>query len=707
MASGTINGRVSYNSSYQSFGLSWSSTPNTSTNTSTLNASIWFSTSNTSKKWDTVATRSMHIYIYVNGQEYSMNKVEKRIDCDPYPSNPYTIYSASCTINHNSNGTPPTVEIQAYANGTASSGGTNYGPGKSYVDKTAITLDTIPRYANFTSFNVNKRDETSLNVTWGANANCDYAWYRIRQSGGSYGNWIGGVGTNFNITGLSANTTYVVQVRIRRQDSQLTTDSGDGRQTTYDYPSISSTPNFIIGDPLTIGIYNPLGRTVAVYLKDPLGNETTAKETSGTSVGDYTEETYKDFLYNGIPNSPDGQYSVRLVCPMFSRDTTVLGGTYTVRGDETPTFTDFTYNDINPTTVALSGSTAANPIIINGYSTVQATVSVANKATGNKYANMDKYVLSDGSNSAEALYSDDSTVNISLTNFSGSEISLAAVDKRKLSTIVVKAGNIKNYTIPVINNLTVSRNDGGIGQVCYMSFNGTWWNDTFGSVSNSITDVSYYYKETTQDEEQWVKGDTVITPTTNDNYFSASDIQIDGPLENGGFKQDTAYNIKIVVTDKLDESTSFEEVLINAQPGIAIYNNCVSICTSYDPILGGILQVNHGIVRDGHLLYNNISGDNGDITLNDTVDDYLYLEVYYKSNDGYYGSQKIYEPNNKTISLITGYRWEDFYLKYKTISIVDDTISTDQYVQVVLPHHGQIELWGDNYIYIVQVIGYK
>lgn len=691
MASGSFNlTRTGGTSSYINFTCNWSSTSNGSNyNSSNVYIEIICSKGSGSTA-DTYGTYNCSITI--DGQTYNVGNTSFRVS----PGKSINLGSHTFTVGHNNDGTKSTT-ISCNVGGNVM-----YGEGSSN-----ITLDPIPRYANINSFTVNKRDENSLNVSWSANVSCDAAWYRIRQSGGSYGNWIGVGGTNFNITGLSANTTYIVQLRVRRADSQLTTDSGDVRQTTYDYPTASSTPNFIIGNPLTLGIYNPLGRTVIVYLKDPLGNESTGKTTTGSSVGDYTESTYTDFLYNGIPDSASGQYSVRVVCSEVSRDITVLGGTYSVTGDEKPVFTDFTYTDINTTTVALSGSTDQNPIIINGYSTVRATISVANKATGSNYANMDKYVLSDGKNSAEAAYSDDTAVTVSLPNFSNEEISLSAVDKRKLSTIVVKDSVFKNYSVPVVDSLVLSRNDGGVGQYGYISFSGEWWNNNFGVQDNAITDVSYWYKEMSQDDTHWVKGNTTITPTTSNNTFSVSNVQISGPSTGGGFDQTKTYDVKITVTDKLGTSTEFKSTMVNAQPGIAIYNNCVSICTSYDTVLGGILQVNHGIVRDGHLLYNNTSGDNGDITLNDTVDDYLYIEVYFKSNDGYYGSQKIYDPNNKTISLITGYRWSDFYLKYKTISIVDDTISTDQYVQVVLPHHGQIELWGDNTIYIVQVIGYK
>ena len=693
MASGSFNlTRTGKTSSYITFTCNWSSSSNGSDkNSSNVTIDLICSKSSSSNA-DTYGTYNCSITI--DGQTHTVGNTSFRVK----PNKSITLGSHTFTVNHNGDGTK-TTSISCNVGGDVM-----WGNGSS-----DITLDTIPRYPSV-SQSLNSRTETKIVMNYSANATCNYLWYSL--NGGS---WVGvgsinGSSGTYTINGLTAGTTYSIRTRMRRSDSGLSDNCGATNISTYAYPYPSDTPNFIIGDALNIGLYNPLGRTLTVYLKDPLGNEATSKTTSGTSVGDYTEEEYKNFLYNGIPNSATGQYSVRVVCPELERDTTSEGGTYSIRGDEKPTFADFTYTDINPTTVALSGSTDQNPIIINGYSTLQATVSVANKATGNKYANMDKYTLSDGKNSADATYSSSSAVTVSLPNFANEEISLAAVDKRGLSTIVVKNAVFKDYAVPVVDTLNLTRNDGGVGQYGYISFTGEFWNNNFGVQNNAITDVSYWYKEMSQSEEQWVKGTTTITPTTSGNTFSAQNVLIDGPLTTGGFDQTKTYDIKITVTDKLGTSAEFRSTMINAQPGIAIYNNCVSICTSYDTTLGGILQVNHGIVRDGHLLYNNTSGDNGNITLNDDVSDYLYIEVYYKSNDGYYGSQKIYEPNNKTIMLLCGYRFADFYLKYKAISIVDDTISNSQYAQIDIPHQAVPQIWGesgDNVIYIVQVIGYK
>lgn len=89
-----------------------------------------------------------------------------------------------------------------------------------------ITLDKIARYTSITSFTVSKRDETSFTFNWQTADTIDYAWYSTNNGS----NWTGvdvtdGTSGSFNVTGLSVGGTYNCKLRVRRKDSQLTTDS--------------------------------------------------------------------------------------------------------------------------------------------------------------------------------------------------------------------------------------------------------------------------------------------------------------------------------------------------------------------------------------------------------------------------------------------------------------------------------------------------
>ena len=212
-------------------------------------------------------------------------------------------------------------------------------------------LPTIPRYTQITSFAVNKIDETSVKFNWTADAQCDYAWYS-RDNGNTWAN----LPINDIVTGLSAGTTYNFKLRVRRKDSQLTTDSGTYTQSTYDYPHCNNTPDFIIGDGVFIGLYNPLGRNCTVTMVGADGSTIYSGDGwTGTSVSDFRPSDIVNKLYKSLPSSRKGTYRIIVAYGTSSRG--VSGGTYSIRGTEVPTINGFDYIDNNSSIVAITGDT--------------------------------------------------------------------------------------------------------------------------------------------------------------------------------------------------------------------------------------------------------------------------------------------------------------------------------------------------------------
>jgi len=148
-------------------------------------------------------------------------------------------------VPHYNDGTCPAILVEGYWDTNT----TLIGSG---ATSTSVTPPTIPRYATITTFSVAKRDNTSVTVTWGADANCDAIWYSTNNGS----SWIQTSGyPNFNITGLSANTTYNFKIKVRRSDSQLTTISNTVQQTTYPntIPTISLSSKTINSITVTSG----------------------------------------------------------------------------------------------------------------------------------------------------------------------------------------------------------------------------------------------------------------------------------------------------------------------------------------------------------------------------------------------------------------------------------------------------------------------
>ena len=110
------------------------------------------------------------------------------------------------------------------------------------------------------------------------------------------------------------------------------------------------------------------------------------------------------------------------------------------------------------------------------------------------------------------------------------------------------------------------------------------------------------------------------------------------------------------------------------------------------------------------VLYTNDEGDNGNITLSDSVANYTYIEIFYKSSDKHYGSTKIFSPNGKRADLFSfATTGSTLYIKSKCVSISGVSISN-----VSSTSYGETNISSsttsfanNNLLYITRVIGYK
>lgn len=247
-------------------------------------------------------------------------------------------------------------------------------------------LPTIPRYATSVQ-SLNAKSEVTIKMNWSSDSIVDYIWYS-KDNGST---WTGvdvadGKSGSYYISYLTPNTTYQVKTRVRRKDSQLTTDSSMLSIKTYDYPYCNSAPNFTIGDAVTLGFYNPLGRNISWEVLGADNSVIAGNSTTGTSYEGISGDGSVANLYKSIPNAQSGTYKVKITYGTSVK--TATGGTYSVRGTEVPTINSFTYKDNNSTTVAITGD---NQHIVQNYSTLYAVVG---SATANYSAGgISKYVL--------------------------------------------------------------------------------------------------------------------------------------------------------------------------------------------------------------------------------------------------------------------------------------------------------------------------
>jgi hypothetical protein len=276
-----------------------------------------------------------------------------------------TITSWTGDVTHNANGTL-SLAISCYwviPNMTYLANG--------YISGTA-TLDTIPRNPTVTLGLVSKT-ETSVKMTISSDSVLDYMWASLDNGA----TWSLSMAMNsasgaFSIQNLQEHTTYNIKVRVRRKDSQLTTDSSTVSVQTYYFPHCTSAPNFTIGNTVTLGFYNPLGRNFAWKLIGADGSDVAWTNTTGTSYTGVNGERSVNNLYKSIPNAKSGTYKIEVAYDGVTH--TKAGGTYTIKGTEVPTVNSLTYTDTNSKTVAMTGN---NQHIVQNYSTLVAEVGSA------------------------------------------------------------------------------------------------------------------------------------------------------------------------------------------------------------------------------------------------------------------------------------------------------------------------------------------
>ena len=218
-----------------------------------------------------------------------------------------------------------------------------------------VTLTTIPRYATaYQSFS--SKDEGAISMNWSSDSTIDHFWFSTNDgaswtdAGGTWGSY-----GSYTAYGLQPNTTYYVKTRLRRADSQLTTDTASIAITTYDFPKPTSANNFIIGDGAYVDLYNPLNKQCTLELIGADGSVigTYSGTYAGTIHWEFNTTEAIDKQYKSIPNSVSGTYSTKVTCWDVIRYGPT--GTYSVNPSlVTPSIGDITYADTEETTLDIT-----------------------------------------------------------------------------------------------------------------------------------------------------------------------------------------------------------------------------------------------------------------------------------------------------------------------------------------------------------------
>lgn len=422
--------------------------------------------------------------------------------------------------------------------------------------------------------------------------------------------------------------------------SALGTISDSGALTLQTIPRASqpsintwpnNSPNFNIGDTITIHMNKKANFTHKVYFI--YGNESLLVAENVVDNCTFDTSTIANELYALIPNSNTYSNVVRVETYNGSQLIGTATCNYNAKViDANPIFSNFEYEDVNETTLALTGDDSVN---VNGYSAIKITISTINKAEAQKGATMVKYQVTIGDKKTDMAYSDESAVIGTVLNAPNGTYQVYAIDSRGNTTLVTKMASQEITYTPINFNsssCSVVRNNGGVGGYAVLTLSGNIWNASFGEEDNEITSISYQYKKTT--ESTWHTGPTTIEPTISNNTFSFSDEV--GSADTGyEFDLQSSYDFKVIIADKLSTKEIQLTPMGSAVPNISLADNGVGIMCDYDESLGGYLQVGGQIITSGELLWTNsnpTSSFSQQIITIPTLPDYDEFEIFFYDN---------------------------------------------------------------------------
>ena len=403
----------------------------------------------------------------------------------------------------------------------------------------SFTLDKIPRYAT-ASQSLKSKTETTITMNWSSDSTIDYIWYST--DGGAHWGAVGYANarsgtytiTKSTSTGgnLTANTAYSVITRVRRKDSQLTSNSAKLSATTEQYPYCKTAPDFKIGDALSLTFHNPLNRTFTFYIVAN-GTEIANNWTiSGTSYTGICAVSSQNQLYATIPNAQSATYKVRVV--YGASEQVKQGGTFSIRGNEIPDFNGLTYYDSNATTLAVTGN---NQQIVQGLSTLNASFPLATATHG--AGSIAKYIIECNGARIEKTATTGTSAVVSVGVVNSSEnvnLKVSAIDSRGLSTAQTVTVTMLSHGIPSAN-VTLERVN-NYEDEAYLKVNGS-----VSSIDGKNTMIiKYRYKQ--------LGGEYGEFSTTADNQKNTFTLS-----------KENVYVFNVVVTDAFGTSFTGEYVL--------------------------------------------------------------------------------------------------------------------------------------------------
>ena len=315
----------------------------------------------------------------------------------------------------------------------------------------------------------------------------------------------------------------------------------------------ASGSSFNIGDSTTI-YTNRKSNSFTHALNLYFGSYATTITYDITDSYVWNTASWASSLYQQIPSTNTGTGTLRLIT--YDADSNVVG--YTELGitahvvNSNPSFTNFSYADVDSNTIALTGDSSQ---IVQTKSNLRVTVT---GATAQNYATVSSYRVQYGS---KTVTSSSNVISFGTVSASDSLI-VTVVDSRGNTAQQITAISTIAYSPPVISSVSLSRvNNIEAGTVLECA--GTY---AAYMVMKSQYSLKYRYKTTSS--STWSDYVTV-TPTVSGGDFSFN-------ASIGNFDINSSFNFEIVASDYY-VSTVQSALLPTAKPVFSIRDGQIGV----------------------------------------------------------------------------------------------------------------------------------
>lgn len=435
----------------------------------------------------------------------------------------------------------------------------------------SMTLTKIDRSGPSVSFNVSGITSNSCFITAHSNVTSDRWEYNLGSSWVQFSTSAGTSATK-TITGLTPNTQYSVKVRARKQYNAVYGESGAQAVKTLGATVLNRVEllqidvNLVLSLNWTVydGSYT---HKLVINTGSDVVTITGLTGTAGTATKTVTlTSEQQTAILKSMVNASTVSATYKLTTYKGSEQIGSVStnrGTITVSPRSAPTFSTFTYADVNSLTTEITGD---NQVCVQSQSKLRITCGAA---TAKQFATISKYRATIGNKTVE---SGTTTIEFNDIPISGNvTLTVTAIDSRGLSKSTTKQITVLEYTPIKIDSWTVRRVNNFDDEI-QVSLKGSFSPIMVGDVAkNTLEKAEYKYKQSSAREY----GESTVIQGVKSEIGSFS-FQTDNLIS---LDSSNSYYIEIAVSDKF--TTSKQEFLVGVgKPLVSFRSGKIGINTN-------------------------------------------------------------------------------------------------------------------------------